>query len=234
MEPLEVILKKIEDLREELSREIKREVEGHWEEQSVGPSLDSRWTWGSTPIDTGETERVYVPQQTVTEPDTGKRKAARQELQQIYGSSEWYSARYVAAKTLNKHYEPCEDMVNWLKQLRSQLHAVRTESRTIRYRHSDGESDKEFEIVDQEQRIHAVRDLGQLAKRCKCSPVRNTLKQEYNIGWHDRLEFEDVNEYGKRVDTGFKARMMKEVGKALGYSGLRVGTHIWMKQHRIF
>src|SRR3989338_7872807 len=105
MESLEVVLRKVESLRSGLIAEIC--VGGHQEEGKwVGGSRD-----GSNP-GYWEDEPGWVNDYA---PDTQKREATRTELQQIYDSSEWYSARYVAGTALSIPKHQLETQINqWI------------------------------------------------------------------------------------------------------------------------
>src|SRR3989344_111649 len=107
MEPLEDVLRRIEDLRTELSAEIVvNEEEGHY----AYPLPLDRVTYADT--DPFERQQYYeenkewvVDKPRIAKPDTQKRESSNTQLQQIYDSSEWYSARYVAGIALGKNQD---------------------------------------------------------------------------------------------------------------------------------
>ncbi len=95
--------------------------EGHWEIDEV-PAGGSRYgTWESYREEKKwiDKEEVWVSDtRYISVPDIGKRKNAEQQLQQIYDSSEWYSARYAAGKSLNVRPEELDKNINsWLSEL---------------------------------------------------------------------------------------------------------------------
>lgn len=97
MEPLEDVLRKVEELKRDLVAEVK--IGEHWEQHEgvwVGGSRDGTnpGYYETEPWDEKVDECV---------PDTQKRDAARQVLQQIYDSSEWYSIRYIISKSVGNY-----------------------------------------------------------------------------------------------------------------------------------
>ncbi|MEW6621171.1 MAG: hypothetical protein AB1422_17870 [bacterium] len=117
MEPLEIILKKIEDLERDLSAEIVvQEESGHWEWRTdlKGPKYDE---------DFYEGEVWIIDRPRITEPDTQRRETAKAELQKIRESSEWIAARYEARATLSGWgYVRIDDEVDlWFDELRKRL-----------------------------------------------------------------------------------------------------------------
>ncbi len=57
----------------------------------------------------------YVDIPRIAEPDVQKRDAARQQLQQVYDTSNWYSARYVAGRAFGA--EVNSQAIDWIEQL---------------------------------------------------------------------------------------------------------------------
>ncbi|MBU2522908.1 MAG: hypothetical protein KKE23_01305 [Nanoarchaeota archaeon] len=102
---LEDALRNVQSLRNDLRAVITlgmRKEEGYWEDCEVSEQvLDSRWTWGSTPITETHTEKGWVPPREVpiNKPDIEKRESAQARLQQIYHSSIG-SVKYVAGCAL--------------------------------------------------------------------------------------------------------------------------------------
>ncbi len=101
------IVSKIGELEQDLSTEIVvQEEKRHYEDREFEDYvLDSRWTWGSTPIREKYTESVKViVQPEITEPDEQKRQAARTELQKICDESKWYQLvrKYLVRKALKR------------------------------------------------------------------------------------------------------------------------------------
>ncbi len=103
---------KIPELRDGLSAVV-QEGYGHWAESYHG----SRGT------DNRADDVWVVDQERIDEPDLGKRETAKAELEQIYSTSEWHSARYIAGKALGK-----KDLLGtYVGELEEALHATKVE-----------------------------------------------------------------------------------------------------------
>ncbi len=118
MESLETELRRIAELRGDLSASlIIQEERGHDEvipgsDRGSGPcSFDKVWDY-----------QYVVDQPEITEPDTAKRESARALLQDIYDSSEWYSARYAAGWALGKDLNDQFEL--WIETLKERLQAA--------------------------------------------------------------------------------------------------------------
>ena len=96
---LEDALKQVESLRRDLSANLIQKEEGHLEEHSE-QVIDSRWTWGSTPI--AEKTTTWVLEKEIIKPDIEKRDMAMLELQKIYNSSKWFSIKHYPISVLLK------------------------------------------------------------------------------------------------------------------------------------
>ena len=110
MERLEDVLSHVESLKDDLTANIQDE-KGRWEEVITGGSRGGNCYSG---------EDVYFINQEAI-PNTEKREAARKELQKLYDSSEWYSARYNAGKSLELDVD--SQLESWIDNLRKNLHA---------------------------------------------------------------------------------------------------------------
>jgi len=223
MEALETVLRKIEDLKKDLYAEIViQKEEGHREPYWSRPT-GSYHRDG----DPGEpdTERWVVDKPKIANPDKQKREAARTELQKIYDSSEWYSARYAAGKGLGLNTNQLSSQVErWVVALDRQryLTIVTQEERSHFESHDvteivcDGystgsryETRVESEcIIDQpkiekpdiETRKNADSDLTALLKMLNYSTKREL--------------YEHPDPYVRKI-----------AATALGYSNLRVWAH---------
>lgn len=113
MEPLEVVLRKIEELRRDLYAEIVvQEFEGH-EEETSGSTRGTPGCHSYTDVDPeswsqpGESKWV-VDKERIVEPDTEKQKIARAELESIVNSSDKLQIiKYAAARALRQNPESC-------------------------------------------------------------------------------------------------------------------------------
>jgi len=144
-------------------------------------------------------------------PDEEKQESAKKQLQEIYDSSEWYSAKYIAGKDLGfKDNEPEGRLKKWVDELKEELKAeiVLQEEEGFTKSCPSGYSginednyQGDFYIVtkeriakpDEEKRKKAKQDLEILKKE---------LKKTYN-------------------NSSFLEERI-EAGKALGYSSLRI------------
>jgi hypothetical protein len=113
MEPLEVILGRIDSLKKDLSANIEH---GHWEHT---PAQEAHFEEAKRHLDWYEGEDIWVEAVEAkdifiregSKPDTQKREAVRTQLEQIYDSSEWYSARYVVGEALGKTSSEVNKMI---------------------------------------------------------------------------------------------------------------------------
>ena len=218
MEPLEVVLRRTEDLRRDLSAEkvIQEEI---WEEgeEILG---DSSWNYG---MPTGKYEKSVRTQPEIKEQDTQKRESAKQELQRVYDSSEWYSARYFARRALGDL--KLENLPNlWLSELEKRVNATKTLMKEVDDGHyaevyQEGRGyyggsspkwvpniiEKPFDEPDKEVRIKAIDDYKELLRLSNSSPIKELIKKAYR-----------KNEL---------ASVRRAAGKSLGYSMLRIWIH---------
>ncbi len=122
MENLEKIIKKVKKSEKDLSAEVTRE-----EYVTVAYQVTNHFIGtGSSYVDEESNEL-----RTVTKPDTEKRENARKELQQIYDSSEWFGARYIAGKLL--HIDQIlfnNSLEEWLDDLRIEINLP---GKTVKY-----------------------------------------------------------------------------------------------------
>ena len=114
MRPLKVALKRIEDLRRDLSAEIVlQEERGHYDDrkgyQTATYDYDRHHDesyyshWVTEDVPTGRMISVWiVDQKRIAEPDNEKREKARNELRRIYDSSNTHGVvKYATAKLLD-------------------------------------------------------------------------------------------------------------------------------------
>ena len=126
MDDLETTLKKVEDLRRDLSAEIVVEEAvthlGYLHEVPKGLRGDEGRHLSLEEIQYYQEQGEIVDRSAVMGPDMQKREAAKIQLQQVYNSSEWYSARFEARGALNINNKPLEDeLKEWIQQLSDDL-----------------------------------------------------------------------------------------------------------------
>lgn len=121
MESLEVVLRRVNDLRSDLSAEIVvQEGEGH-EEHFQTPFPESTSDKGMRDFLDGYDEWI-VDKPKIAYPDVQKRELSRAKLQQIYAFSEWYSARYVAGQALGiSNNQLLKQKEKWLIKISEEL-----------------------------------------------------------------------------------------------------------------
>jgi len=102
MEPLEDVLRKVEDLRKDLSAEnirIEERISSRW----VSCPGDSSWNYGMEDY-SGYYEDDGTDTIEIKEPDIQKRELARQELKKLYKKAEAFDVRTKAGESLG--YSP--------------------------------------------------------------------------------------------------------------------------------
>lgn len=238
MEKLEQTLAEVKRLEEDLSAEIvlgfSEETIEVWKEEFG----DSSWNYGCP---TGKTylttETIEIP---IKEPDAKKREDARQGLQKIYDSSEWYFARYAAGRVLTiEETRIKSDLEKWLDilckdaRLNWGYNAPITRGCTPDFQPDNGE---EFVITDKEaySKVNkAKKDLrifyrvlrskenlskiGEALDIPKPKTLSDIILSRRHLDFNHE-ELETIYSYGYG-----KARV--EAGKALGYSPLRIWAH---------
>lgn len=241
MEPLEDVLRKVEELRNDLCAEIvvQEEIEDHFEEEQYGAYyLKKFWVDG---------------QPRIAHPDTQKIEVARQVLQQIYDTSVWYSARFLAGRILDIDVTPQISL--WLSKFRTELQALKYldtveenvyERQTV-HRHvknyynecDDTEEDilvstSQIEVygVDQKRRVNATNDAASLFKLSGNIELRGFLIELYNLTQGKYLEEASVNHFSQiRSDEhrnkckGSVSQVRSIAGHALGYPETRIFVH---------
>lgn len=219
MQSLEQILAEVERLRAGLDAEIVvQEEEGEeFEEYCHSGHLDG-------PIqnrDGSPKVKYVVTQPRITKPNLQKQEEAKQQLQQVYDSSEWYSARYVAGRALGiKDNEPESRLSNWINELERKLQSeivVQEEEGhcgKTTWLVAMGEVEGEEYFIDKprivrpdiEKRKKAIEDVSKLYILTDNNPnINSMLKEAYK------------NNESKNVRI--------ESGKTLGYSRLRIFIH---------
>ncbi|RMF54938.1 hypothetical protein D6745_03695 [Candidatus Woesearchaeota archaeon] len=159
MESLEVALRRIWVLKKGLEANVE---EGHYEEQYIdcdacvsGDSSSAGSCWGSCDCH-NIPQKVWVVDE--IKPDVKKRNAARNELIELYNSSEWYSVRYKAAKALEvKDLE--ERIPHWVSELADLLDPSKT--------------------AEPLMRVRAVQDAGALMRLYSSPELMQLMKNAY-------------------------------------------------------
>jgi len=120
MESLEVMLRKVEELKKDLSANLSEEISHTEEEEDLSGvyshSYDRDMMFGTT----REVKVVDEP----AVPDNQKRANARTQLQQIYDASEWYSVRYSAGREIKGKDELLRDLASWIQELEKGLNST--------------------------------------------------------------------------------------------------------------
>jgi hypothetical protein len=224
MKSLEAEIIRIDRLRCDLS--AKKVIQEEILEKGEEILGDASWNYG---MPTGKYENDRLIQPEITEPDTQKREAAKTQLQQIYDSSKWYSARYMAAVALGVSKEEINTSLNKLvDEIYKNLLLPRTryiktgehkETRWVSdyickhdYLESNTVSDYNDEPISENIEIinQTITDLCKLFQLSRFDRARDLLKARlYN--------------FDKDKSVRVKA------GKALGYSNLR----IWAQVHPV-
>ena len=228
MGSLETDLKKIEKLVAGLNANS-REEESHYTEfgwtsnnarrADMGYSIDGGRFPNSPSAAEHHAEEHFVPRKIIdkpAEPDMERRNMSKRGLQQIYGSSEFYSVKYIAGMALGKQKEIKEKLSSWRGLLLSDLNASKTTMEDVYdvIGHSSNTSEREVfgktgeePVVSLEPgiRLRAVEDASLLFAFSGDSCVLNLLKESYKN-----------NNFPK---------VRVQAGKGLGYSGLRIWAH---------
>jgi len=166
-------------------------------------------------------------------PDTQKQEPARQKLQQVYDSNEWYCARYEAGRILRKDDNELLELIHkGVCDLRKRVRKTRIEKVKIGEHEEPGEfytptewpgrdgdlqrkpgnmvdDYEDKEVPDADARILAFKDIRNLFMLSKSEIVRALINECYD---------NDLNE------------IKKQAGRALGYSELK----IWAHEHPAF
>ncbi len=217
MENLEDVLRQIEDLRRELGADVvvQKEV-GHF--KYTGPKGDEARHLASLNGRCEEYEEWIVDVHEKKAPDTQRREFAKKQLQQVYDTSEWYSARYVAGGSLG--IDANSQLESWIEILKNDLNSEKvveghyenqevcvggwhSSGGTLRYDVRNVWVDPTTE-PDEERRLKAVQDLGELLRLATSTKIKDILTQTY--------ERNLIN-------------VRKEAGKTLGYSDLKIWAH---------
>jgi len=226
METLEQTLAEVERLRRNLFKEIVIQEGGVKEVEYYEPGY-------SLGVDSYVEERRGVEEvytERITPPDTERREAAKEQLQQIYDSSEWYSARYIAGRILD--IDVNDNLSKWIDEICNKLKLPKTKrvkigehtktdySPDYTFKHwysvdytvedyKDEPIPENVEIINQ-----AKEDISKLFKLSR-SP-KSRLSGSPQI----------VRLLKSRLYTHNKDRAVRiEAGKALSYSSLRIWLH---------
>ena len=213
METLEQTLSHVDSLWRDLNAEIVlQEGDGHlveYEGYGKGgyygqdePSSQTRWV-----------ETISR----ITKPDEEKRENARQQLQQVYDSSQWYRARYDAGNILGISSESQLNL--WTCELEKELDSTKKENRLVEYQVEELEISKgysgvqvstriemrEIDVPDEQRRLKAVKDLSRLFEASKSLVIKDILTRAY-----------EENECKK---------VKKKAGDALDYPSIKIWYH---------
>jgi hypothetical protein len=124
-------------------------------------------------------------------PDEDKRRECREELRQMYESSDWMVVRFVAGRRLNiNNKKLSEDLTGWCSNLKFRLSI------------SGGEEGSEVPYVEERKRVlKDVRKLYQLT----CSTHRGIVEEVFKYGLRNKVP-EIREESQKRLGyTNFQA-----------------------------
>ena len=202
---METTLNQIAKLRRELDAKIViQEEEGEF----VDVEIENDWPWPSVsnaqygPPST-HTRKIWVIQPMVTKPDVEKIESAKQQLQEMYTSSEWYFARYKAGmilgvKEINKELDGWLDVLehnifnygNWTLNTPPKM---RTESgEDIYIIHAPlGAAEKTEVVYERFKKSHA--DLSKLYEIATTRELRFKISRILNISVPAFLENELIN-----------------------------------------
>jgi len=180
---------------------------------------------------------TVIDYEDIRKPDLEKQEDSRQKLQCIYESCELQSGKYMARKVLGIGGDEAED-IKWIGELNERFGATRTETRTIggletvsewsyKVDHHERkwvERQETYTFVDAEQRFNALKDTGELYFLTKSSLARDLLKRVKDsnrqelLTWDNQCQvYEDVDDEGREVNTGFVKKMRKQAKTALRY-----------------
>jgi len=234
MDSLEAVLRKVADLGRDMSAEIVVQEEISHEEAIPGSDRGS----GPCSFDKVWDYEYIIDKPRITEPDAQKREAAEQKLQQIYDSSEWYSARYVAGIALSVDAQNLgrilnEGLLELKIQLKSKKNSGRTKSVAVGshdeedtslaplpscdrhagpdtvYRAITDYEERSIFVPDTKMRLKGLADAKKLYQLTNSVAVKGLLEESYK------------NNESKEVRGS--------AGQALGHSGAR----IWVNEHPV-
>ena len=206
MGALELELKKVENLKINFRGELVHDDGAFISNRAWGDRDSGGYaSWGESWHDSNH----------FSSPNPNTKEAARADLQQIYDSSEWYSARCAAAEALDK-IVPKETFKEWLSELEKKFDSTseRGESETMEvgmenvnynqgvYTPVYGAVSHTYDVPDEVTRHQAVMDSGELYRLTKSAEVRELLKHNFNFNDSESIR--------------------KEAGRALGHSNLRI------------
>lgn len=124
MKPLDVDLRRVEDLRKETFADIViQEEEGHLGTVMRYPHQDRSFRYYDMEDEPYETTDWIVDKSRISEPDIKKREAAMTELQRIREDSDWIAARYKARSILEHwgYVETDNEFDSWFDELKDRL-----------------------------------------------------------------------------------------------------------------
>ncbi|MBU0535441.1 MAG: hypothetical protein KKE20_00615 [Nanoarchaeota archaeon] len=204
---LEDVIGQVYTLRNDLSAKIILQEEEGYDEHVPAETF---WAYGNWSVSCDQTCRV-VTRSEESVPDTQKRESAKNQLTEIYGSSEWYSARYAAGLALFEESQFRDNIGLWLKEIKAKLGSIsESYERTIGHACGgwpgwDQPITEMVDVPDDGPRVDAVKDLARLYELSRIPALKKELKDVYsnNESWVARVE----------------------AGEQLGYSRLRIKLH---------
>jgi hypothetical protein len=214
MKSLEQILKEVGRLKRDLSAEIVIQEAEYETQQIPYPPSNSAKSWQDfvNGVDVEVKPRI-------AKPDAVKRRFAENRLDSIYRCSRWHSARYAAAKALDKE----TFLITSLTQLSEAVFdGEERDTDVVDHYSYAGESYgkggwyggsnpieepvyKKAFFPNEEKNMDAIKDLVHLAKLVRACGPYELIEEVYH--------------------THKLKQVRKEAGKALDYSGLRIFFH---------
>ena len=244
MQILEQTLEEIGRLKKDLNARVIVKVPSKYETQTGTET--HQYTFRPVAVE----EQVLIPEhEEPGEPDTQKREAAKQELQQHYESCPWYSGRYRAGKVLIvDEGELDERLEGWLEELEKEKSLKTHEITSYSVRANvDSQEYEKFKIkpIDENiKRIEKAReDLKDFYKIAETRELRqkigetigytgiSILVDEFKRGTR-LIEDELKKIYGAKkyyFISDADKRVRIKAGQALGYSRLRIWLHGFWK-----
>jgi len=216
---LEDVLAKVENLRKDLSAE------------SVAQKEELGFREGYHEFNSEGMDTYGIQVLRIIKPDTQKREVAKQQLQETYDSSDWYSARYNAGRALGiRDNEPKGRLNSWVSDLIKKLDAeIVVQEEIADYKPAVEAPDRADYISDDDYYTDVYSYANLSSNKTSIKIVKqpriahpDTSKRQQARKDLDRLRGELRKTY-KNFNVGAEERI--EAGKLLGYSGLRIRVH---------
>ena len=242
---LEAVLAQVEGLRETYNY--------HDEHEQENMQLEDEWD--------EVRGKSYNDTYALSLSDTQRRESARQQLQQTYDSSEWYSARYVAGRALNLSKEKMNrDMDSWLVELTNQLKSTKEGRRKVivgshfvcmggggvmsscdahagpndsdrKYEEVDDYKERLFDLVDFEKRQNTIRDARHLFQLTK-SPKAKTFLESVYVGKFDSL-LDEAPEDVNAYRHGVNLGLKSKIRTEAGKALGYSSLRVWVHEHPV-